>query len=111
MPQLLDRCGIAQTVMKVMALTTLAIIIVLTGIFLMSLSHDGDFLALAFEVTSAFGTVGMSMGATGELDPLGRTVIMVIMFLGRVGPLTIGFFLATQSMPRVRFPRGEIYLG
>ena len=36
---------------------------------------------------------------------------MLMMFLGRVGPLTIGFFLATQSVPRVRYPEGKVYLG
>ena len=38
-------------------------------------------------------------------------LIMLMMFLGRVGPLTIGFFLATQSVPRVRYPEGKVYLG
>lgn len=83
----------------------------LTGIFVTSISHDGDFLDLAFEVTSAFGTVGLSRGATGELDTVGRITIMLIMFLGRAGPLTLGFFLATRSVPRVRYPKGQVYLG
>ncbi|MFX0545419.1 TrkH family potassium uptake protein [Roseovarius sp. S1116L3] len=100
-----------QEVLKVLALTTVSLILVLTGIFVTSISHDGDFLDMAFEVTSAFGTVGMSRGATGELDTMGRVAIMLIMFLGRVGPLTLGFFLATRSVPRVRYPKGQIYLG
>ncbi|WP_172961036.1 TrkH family potassium uptake protein [Oceaniglobus roseus] len=100
-----------EEVMKVMALTTVSIILVMTGLFLISMSHDGDFLDLAFEVASAFGTVGLSMGATPTLDGLGRAMIILIMFLGRVGPLTIGFFLATRSVPRVRYPSGQIYLG
>ncbi len=98
-------------VFKVMALTTISIILVLTSVFIMSISHDGEFFDLAFEVTSAFGTVGLSRGVTAELDGVGRAVIMMVMFLGRVGPLTIGFFLATQSVPRVRYPAGQIYLG
>jgi trk system potassium uptake protein TrkH len=100
-----------EEVFKVMALTTISILLVLSGIFIMSISHDGEFLDLAFEVTSAFGTVGMSRGITPELDSIGRTVIMLVMFLGRVGPLTIGFFLATQSVPRVKYPEGQVYLG
>lgn len=100
-----------EEVMKVMALTTISLLLVLTGIFVISISHDGAFLDLIFEVTSAFGTVGLSRGATGELDAFGRFVIIVIMFLGRVGPLAIGFFLATRSVPRVKYPAGEIYLG
>ncbi|MBF9043796.1 Ktr system potassium transporter B [Rhodobacterales bacterium HKCCE4037] len=100
-----------EEVMKVMALTTISMLLVLSGIFIVSISHDGDFLDLAFEVTSAFGTVGLSRGATGELDGFGRAVIIFIMFIGRVGPLSIGFFLATRSVPRVKYPPGQIYLG
>jgi trk system potassium uptake protein TrkH len=101
----------SQEVLKVLALTMVSILVVLTGIFVTSISHDGDFLDLAFEITSAFGTVGLSRGATGELDTAGRITIMLIMFLGRVGPLTLGFFLATRSIPRVRYPKGQVYLG
>lgn len=101
----------SEEVFKVMALTTMSILLVLFGIFIISISHDGEFIDLAFEVTSAFGTVGLSRGATTELDTIGRTVIMLMMFLGRVGPLTLGFFLATRSVPRVRYPEGKVYLG
>ncbi len=100
-----------EEVMKVMALTTISAILVITAIFVVSISHDGEFLDLAFEVASAFGATGLSRGATGELDTLGRAVIMAMMFIGRVGPLAIGFFLATHAAPRVRYPAGQIYLG
>jgi len=98
-------------VMKVMALTTISMLLVLAGIFLVSISYEGEFLDIVFEVTSAFGTVGLSRGATGELDSFGRAVIIFTMFAGRVGPLAIGFFLATRSVPRVKYPAGQIYLG
>jgi trk system potassium uptake protein TrkH len=76
-----------------------------------TLTHDGDFLDLAFEVTSAFGTAGLSRGTTGELDGLGRAVIVALMFIGRIGPLTLGFFLATSTAPRLKYPASRIYLG
>ncbi|ETX27926.1 TrkH family potassium uptake protein [Roseivivax isoporae] len=98
-------------VMKVMALTTASMLIVFLSIFAVSISHDGSFLHLAFEVTSALGTVGLSMGATPELDTTGRCIIMAVMFFGRVGPLTLGFFLATHTVARVRYPPGQVYLG
>lgn len=98
-------------VIKVMALTTISMLIVLIGVFVISISHNGEFIDLAFEVTSAFGTVGLSRGTTGELDTLGQIIIMITMFIGRIGPLTIGFFLATQSVTRVKYPSGQIYLG
>lgn len=98
-------------VLKVMALTAISGLVVFTGVFLLTASHDGHFLDIAFEVASAFGTVGLSRGFTGELSEFGRAVIEAIMFLGRVGPLTLGFFLATRSSPRVRYPETAIHLG
>lgn len=98
-------------VLKVMALTAISLILVFVGIFLLTASHDGHFLDISFEVASAFGTVGLSRGYTTELSDFGRAVIIGIMFLGRVGPLTLGFFLATRTAPRVRFPEGKVYLG
>lgn len=101
----------AEEIMKVLALTMVSLLTVLVAIFLVTLSHDGDFIDLAFEVTSAFGTVGLSRGTTGELDGFGRAVIIAVMFVGRVGPLTLGFFLATRSKPRVGYPASKVYLG
>jgi len=100
-----------EEVQKVMALTTVSVILVFSGLFLLTIFNDSSFLVLSFEVASAFGTVGLSIGATGTLEGWGRSVIIVIMFLGRVGPLVLGFFLATQAAPRVRYPKGQIYLG
>ncbi|GGD43236.1 TrkH family potassium uptake protein [Sinisalibacter lacisalsi] len=98
-------------VLKVMALTAISAILVFFGVFVLAASHDGHFLDVSFEVASAFGTVGLSRGYTGELSGFGRAVIIAIMFLGRVGPLTLGFFLATRTTPRVRYPEGKVYLG
>lgn len=102
--------GISE-VMKVLALTSVSIFLVLIGLFLASLTYQGDFLDLLFEVCSAFGTVGLSRGATGELDEFGRILIIVIMFVGRLGPLTMAFFLASQIKPRVGYPGGKVLLG
>lgn len=100
-----------EEVMKVMALVSISLVVVFLGVFALTFSHRSPFLDIAFEVASAFGTVGLSRGATAELDGFGRAAIIAIMFLGRVGPLTLGFFLATQSRPRVRYPAGQVLLG
>lgn len=97
--------------LKVMALLTVSLFVIITGIFLIVISHDIDFLVAAFEVTSAFGTVGLSQGATSQLNEFGRLIICIIMFLGRLGPLTLGFLLANKTSPRVKYPEGAIYLG
>jgi len=98
-------------VMKVLALAMVSMLTVFVGIFLITLSNDGNFLDLAFEVTSAFGTVGLSRGATGEVDTAGRAVIVGVMFIGRVGPLTLGFCLATRTRARIDYPPSKVYLG
>jgi trk system potassium uptake protein TrkH len=98
-------------VMKVLALISLTLMLVATATFLLTLTQPGDFLALLFEAVSAFGTVGLSMGATRELDAFGRTIVVTLMLIGRVGPLALGLFLATRLPPRVRYPEGRIFLG
>lgn len=60
-------------------------------------SPHGWFVQHLFEVVSAFGTVGLSMGATGHLNSLSKLVIIVLMFVGRVGLLTIAVSLARPS--------------
>lgn len=98
-------------VLKVTALVAIAGSLNFVAVFVMAASHDGHFLDIAFEVASAFGTTGLTRGYTGELNEFGRLVIATMMFLGRVGPLTLGFFLATRTTPRVRYPEGQVHLG
>lgn len=96
---------------KIWALTALSLLLVLTGLFDMSLTWRGDFLDLLFEVHLAFGTVGLSRGITAEVDTPSRVTLIIFMFPGRLGPLTLGFFLATRSVSRVNYPDERIYLG
>jgi len=99
-------------VLKVMALLTLSLFALITALFALLATQEGiPFLILLFETASAFGTVGLSQGATGELDHLGRAIVCVLMFIGRVAPLTLGFFLAMAVAPRVRYPASPIHLG
>jgi trk system potassium uptake protein TrkH len=61
------------------------------------LGHDPrDMLLMAFEAASALGTVGLSLGATPHLPPAGKLIIIAMMFIGRVGPLTLAFSLGQR---------------
>ena len=100
-----------EDVLKVTALVSIAMLFTAGATFAILVSHDGAFMPLLFEVASAFGTVGLSMGATGDLDGFGRAIVIGLMFAGRVGPLTLGFFLATRTRPRVRYPKSPVYIG
>jgi len=79
--------------MNAVASVTLYVIVLWSGIFLLSLTEHQDYLKLVFEAASALGTVGLSMGITGALTCAGKLVITALMFLGRVGPLTLGLAL------------------
>ena len=69
---------------------TLGIAVVVLATMILSVAHaEFDFLDALFETTSAFGTVGLSTGLTGQLNHLGRLLIIAVMFIGRVGPLTL----------------------
>lgn len=98
-------------ILKVTAIAVLTVLTLMAGMFFLTISNDGKFLDILFEATSALCTVGVSRGLTAQFDDTGRTILMLLMFIGRVGPLTLGFFLATQAAPRVRYPAGQIYLG
>lgn len=98
-------------VLKVLALTSVSMLVVLTGAFLLLVSQPLPFLDLLFEAVSAAATCGLSRGATGQLDSFGRLTLIVLMFIGRIGPLIFGVRLATVGAPRIRYPYGRVYLG
>ncbi|MFM9329094.1 potassium transporter TrkG [Paenibacillus mesotrionivorans] len=75
-------------------------IVVITATFLLTITErelHRDFLALLFEAVSAFGTVGLSMSLTPELSVMGKLIITLVMYIGRLGPLTLVLALAHKS--------------
>ncbi len=64
--------------------------------FLLSYFEKHSFESILFEVASALGTVGLSTGITGNLSEIGKILIIILMFIGRVGVLTFGFALLKQ---------------
>lgn len=99
-------------ILKALALTFIALMLLLTAVFLLSMTDSRlGFLALFFEVASALGAVGLSLGITEQLSEPGRLILMVCMFIGRVGPLTLVFVLATPKAQRIRHPDGEVHIG
>lgn len=72
-------------------------IIMLFGTFLITLTNDLNFEEILFEVASALGTVGVSTGITGNLNAFGKLVIIVLMFIGRLGVLTFGLAIWSRN--------------
>ena len=66
---------------------------------------------LLFEVTSALATVGLSIGATPQLDGIGKVLIILTMFIGRIGPLTMFMLLDdAHSQTNAHYPYAKITL-
>jgi trk system potassium uptake protein len=65
-----------------------------------------------FEAVSALGTVGLSTGMTGELSDAARLVVIMMMLLGRVGPLAMASVLLRRPQgPKIRYPESEVIVG
>ena len=64
----------------------------------------------AFEVFSAFGTVGLSMNFTPHLTIIGKAIIIFMMFFGKMGPLTLAFHLHVKE-PKIKYPNEDILTG
>lgn len=96
------------------ALSVLAVasLLVLLSTLALMVSDGLELLPALFEVTSAFGTVGLSLDVTPHLSTFGKILISVVMFLGRVGPITFIVALAArQRTPHYRYPEEEIAIG
>ena len=83
-----------------------------TGLYFLLLTETFAFVPLLFEAVSAFGTAGLSLGVTEGLSSWGKVSIILLMFIGRLGPLSLGVALARRKQrPNYTFPEERILLG
>lgn len=103
------------TVKKSLGIFLIGITIVVMGTLIISITDlDFSLLEVEFEVVSAIATVGLSIGGSPNLSVLGKIFIMLFMFMGRVGSLTIFMALASRGVknnPPIRYPEGKIIVG
>ena len=107
-----------DTYRRAAVIVFLALSVVICSTFLLSATETAVaqsshyFLGMLFESTSAFGTVGLSTGITPNLTPLGKIIIMITMFVGRVGPLTLALALAMRREKlSFRYPEETLMVG
>ncbi len=103
----------ARQVRSALVIGAIATAIVFVVVVSLSITDGAlDFLDLFFEGVSAFGTVGLSAGITSALSQWGQFILIVAMFVGRVGPFTIGIAMAQQSdVDRYRFVEERVTIG
>lgn len=102
-----------ETIFKAITMTLLFLfLIIFVSVTLSIIEPTDHFLMILFEVTSAFSTVGLSLGLTPELSTVGKMLIIMTMFIGRVGPLTMAYALGRKSDKELyRHPEGKIMIG
>lgn len=101
-----------QMTFKALAVISITFMLILVGFFaLLILEPNKRFLDLLFEAVSAACTVGLSRGITEDLQPASLVALMMLMFAGRLGPLTLAYLIATPKKSRVSHPSAEIQIG
>lgn len=109
-----------DVIAKALSLVILAVILIGLALFGLLIVHvpnaPGDdareFLNFAFEAVSAFGTVGLSTGATASLGGWGKGIVILLMFVGRVGLLTVAFAIAGRTRRHApRYAEENIMIG
>lgn len=106
-----DRCVDSSTVKKSYLIFTASIFLIFLSTFLLSITEKFGLINILFEVTSAFGTVGLSTGITPYLSPFGKIIIMFTMFVGRVGILSILTSISVKKPQRTYLPEDKVMVG
>lgn len=102
-----------DAVYKSLAITTIGLGLVITVTMLLSITEPSATLEyLLYEATSAFGTVGMTLGLTTQLSFVGKAIVIFTMYCGRLGPLTVVLALAKRANSnKIKYPEDKILVG
>jgi trk system potassium uptake protein TrkH len=101
-----------QQVNTALTVVLLSVGFIALALLLLTVTDGFKFIDLLFETVSAFGTVGLSTGITPDLSLGGTIIIMITMFVGRLGPLTLALALVQrQRLAKYRFPRENVRTG
>ncbi|QHW32799.1 Trk family potassium uptake protein [Paenibacillus rhizovicinus] len=101
-----------ERINKALTITMLSLTLVIIVTMILTTTEDQAFIKILFETTSAFATVGLTLGITPELTTIGKTLIILMMFVGRLGPLTLAYALRPrQERALFRYPEGKITIG
>lgn len=99
-------------IFKSLAIISISLILISIMTLILTITEKAEFIAIIFEVFSAFGTVGLSLGLTPNLTILGKILVTILMYTGRVGPLTLTLaFSIRAKKPKIKYPEEKILVG
>jgi len=90
------------------------VLIILITMVLSIMESGHTFMEVLFETTSAFGTVGLSLGITASISTAGKVLLSILMFTGRVGPFTVALALSRtthKNQGKIRYPEDKVIIG
>lgn len=99
---------------RAMAIIMISISVVIVMLMVLTFSEDASFMEILFEIISAFGTVGLTLGLTPQLTFIGKLTIIVAMFIGRLGPITMAVALMMRQgkdKENIQYPEERILVG
>jgi trk system potassium uptake protein TrkH len=99
------------TVLRSLAIIVVSFFLLITAIFALLLTEEASYPLVMFETLSAFSTVGLSAGLTERLSDPGKLIMVMVMIVGRVGPLTMAYLLASNQQTHLRFSEEDVITG
>nr|MBA5586727.1 TrkH family potassium uptake protein [Anaerobacillus isosaccharinicus]QOY38696.1 TrkH family potassium uptake protein [Anaerobacillus isosaccharinicus] len=98
-------------IIKSFVVICVAVFICGSSVIILAAYEPFPLMYIIFEVASAFGTTGLSMGITPELSSLGKQVIIVLMFIGRIGIFSFLYIIKTESHEHFHYPKEKVIIG
>lgn len=101
-------------VYRAAAITLISFTLVIGVTMILAITQKGDFIEFLYEATSAFGTVGLTLGLTPRLTLIGKIAIILTMYSGRVGPLTLALAFAHKmqtTSSAIKYPEDKLLVG
>ena len=104
-----------QIVKRSMTITFVSATIVIVGLFSLTMVEDKEFIDLVFETFSAFATVGLTANITPLLSFVGKVIIILLMYIGRIGPITMVLVFAKRYNQMkgkdIVYPTSDVLIG
>ncbi len=112
--ELFNRQVTDSFIKKSMTVFGLSFMVLVTSTFILTITESARFLDLLYETASAIGTVGLTRGVTTELTDIGKIVIIITMYLGRIGPITLALAFNSRKREKTnsrKLPTDKIMVG
>ncbi|WP_230626945.1 TrkH family potassium uptake protein [Photobacterium angustum] len=100
-----------QTVTKSLAIIVVSGIVLTIAMFALMITEKAPFYEVMFETISAFATVGVTAGLTATLSEPGKYIMIIVMIIGRLGPLTLAYMLARPKPTLLKYPEDNVAAG